>query len=200
MVYQPSELTTVINQFQEDDVIVFPTDTVYGIGARITSQKGVDKLFEIKRRPLEKSIIILCANESQLTDIVGPLDEKVQKLVREFLPGGLTLILEPKIKLIDEITRGKTTIGVRIPNHEVALTLLEQVGPLATTSANVSGEPSPVSVDPNNPVVQDADFVIDGGETKERIPSTILNCVGETLSIIRVGSVTQEMIDKVLKN
>ena len=198
MIYQPSELETVIQAFKEDDVIVFPTDTVYGIGARITSATAVDKIFEIKQRPSEKSLIILCANKSQLIDIVGPLTENVEKLVNNFLPGGLTLILEPKIPIIDEITRGKKTIGVRIPNHEVALELLKQVGPLATTSANVSGEPSPVVVDEKNPVVQNVELVIDGGPTKERVPSTILNCVNNELNILREGSLTEAMIKSVL--
>lgn len=197
MIYTPEQIPAILSQFKADDVIVYPTDTVYGIGASFSSAKGVDKIFEIKQRPLEKSLIILCANEQQLVDIVGPLSPIVKKYVEAFLPGGLTLILKPQISIINEITRGKESIGVRIPNHPVALALLEQLGPLATTSANVSGEDSPTEVDIKNPVMVNADFTIDGGETLEKIPSTILDCTQDPPKILREGSITQSMLDSI---
>lgn len=198
MIFKKEQLPEIIEQFHEDDVIVFPTDTVYGIGANIHSSKALNKIFEVKKRPTDKSLIILCANIMQLEEIVGPLTKQVKVLVDTFLPGGLTLILNTHLTLADEITRGKSTIGVRIPNHPVALELLEKIGPLATTSANISGEPSPTMLKESNPVISSVKFVIDDGPTKDKIPSTILDCTKEEPIILRQGCISEADIKKVL--
>lgn len=198
MIFKKEQLSEIIGQLHEDDVIVFPTDTVYGIGANIHSRMALNKIFEVKNRPTDKSLIILCANVLQMEEIVGPLDKRVQALVDTFLPGGLTLILNTQLALADEITRGKSTIGLRIPNHPVALELLEKVGPLATTSANISGESSPTTIDEANPVISRVNFVIDDGETMEKVPSTILDCTQNEPVILRLGAISEEEIKKVL--
>ncbi len=198
MIYQGDQLSQALAHINQDDVLVFPTDTVYGIGASIHSPKALDKIFEIKNRPTEKSLLVLCADQTQLESIVGPLSSKIKKLINAFLPGGLTLILNCYTPLPEEITRGKQTIGVRIPDHEMALKLLKELGPLATTSANISGEPSPTKIDVDNPVIHRVDYVFDGGETKEQMPSTILDCTKDEFTILRQGAITLEEIQKVL--
>ena len=198
MIYQRDQLSEVLQAITQEDVIVFPTDTVYGIGASIFSPKALDKIFEIKNRPTDKSLIVLCANKVQLEEIVGPLSVDVNKIIDTFLPGGLTLILNCYMPLPEEITRGKQTIGVRIPNHPLALELLKEIGPLATTSANISGEPSPTKIDMLNPVIQRVNYVFDDGETKQQIPSTILDCTKDEFVILREGAITLEEIQKVL--
>ena len=198
MIYQPNQLSEVLQAITQEDVIVFPTDTVYGIGASIFSPKALDKIFEIKNRPTDKSLIVLCADELQLEEIVGPLSVDVKKIIDAFLPGGLTLILKCYMSLPEEITRGKQTIGVRIPDHPLALELLKEFGPLATTSANISGEPSPTKIDRLNPVIQRVNYVFDDGETKQQIPSTILDCTKDEFVILREGAITLEEIQKVL--
>ena len=198
MIYQPDQLSEVLQAITQEDVIVFPTDTVYGIGASIFSPKALDKIFEIKNRPTDKSLIVLCADELQLEEIVGPLSVDVKKIIDAFLPGGLTLILKCYMSLPEEITRGKQTIGVRIPDHPLALELLKEFGPLATTSANISGEPSPTKIDRLNPVIQRVNYVFDDGETKQQIPSTILDCTKDEFVILREGAITLEEIQKVL--
>ena len=198
MIYQPDQLSEVLQAITQEDVIVFPTDTVYGIGASIFSPKALDKIFEIKNRPTDKSLIVLCADELQLEEIVGPLSVDVKKIIDAFLPGGLTLILKCYMSLPEEITRGKQTIGVRIPDHPLALELLKEFGPLATTSANISGEPSPTKIDMLNPVIQRVNYVFDDGETKQQIPSTILDCTKDEFVILREGAITLEEIQKVL--
>ena len=198
MIYQRNQLSEVLQTITQEDVIVFPTDTVYGIGASIFSPKALDKIFEIKNRPTDKSLIVLCANKVQLEEIVGPLSVDVNKIIDAFLPGGLTLILKYYMSLPEEITRGKQTIGVRIPDHPLALELLKEFGPLATTSANISGEPSPTKIDMLNPVIQRVNYVFDDGETKQQIPSTILDCTKDEFVILREGAITLEEIQKVL--
>ena len=198
MIYKRNQLNEVLQTITQEDVIIFPTDTVYGIGASIFSPKALDKIFEIKNRPTDKSLIVLCANKVQLEEIVGPLSVDVNKIIDTFLPGGLTLILNCYMPLPEEITRGKQTIGVRIPNHPLALELLKEIGPLATTSANISGEPSPTKIDKLNPVIQRVNYVFDDGETKQQIPSTILDCTKDEFVILREGAITLEEIQKVL--
>lgn len=198
MIYSRNQLNEVLQTITQEDVIVFPTDTVYGIGASIFSPKALDKIFEIKNRPTDKSLIVLCADELQLEEIVGPLSVDVKKIIDAFLPGGLTLILKCYMSLPEEITRGKQTIGVRIPDHPLALELLKEFGPLATTSANISGEPSPTKIDRLNPVIQRVNYVFDDGETKQQIPSTILDCTKDEFVILREGAITLEEIQKVL--
>lgn len=198
MIYKRNQLNEVLKTITQEDVIIFPTDTVYGIGASIFSPKALDKIFEIKNRPTDKSLIVLCANKVQLEEIVGPLSVDVNKIIDTFLPGGLTLILNCYMPLPEEITRGKQTIGVRIPNHPLALELLKEIGPLATTSANISGEPSPTKIDMLNPIIQRVNYVFDDGETKQQIPSTILDCTKDEFVILREGAITLEEIQKVL--
>ncbi|MBQ1769337.1 MAG: threonylcarbamoyl-AMP synthase [Turicibacter sp.] len=198
MIYKRNQLNEVLQTITQEDVIIFPTDTVYGIGASIFSPKALDKIFEIKNRPTDKSLIVLCANKVQLEEIVGPLSVDVNKIIDAFLPGGLTLILKCYMSLPEEITRGKQTIGVRIPDHPLALELLKEFGPLATTSANISGEPSPTKIDRLNPVIQRVNYVFDDGETKQQIPSTILDCTKDEFVILREGAITLEEIQKVL--
>lgn len=198
MIYKRNQLNEVLQTITQEDVIIFPTDTVYGIGASIFSPKALDKIFEIKNRPTDKSLIVLCADELQLEEIVGPLSVDVKKIIDAFLPGGLTLILKCYMSLPEEITRGKQTIGVRIPDHPLALELLKEFGPLATTSANISGEPSPTKIDRLNPVIQRVNYVFDDGETKQQIPSTILDCTKDEFVILREGAITLEEIQKVL--
>ena len=198
MIYKRNQLNEVLKTLTQEDVIIFPTDTVYGIGASIFSPKALDKIFEIKNRPTDKSLIVLCADELQLEEIVGPLSVDVKKIIDAFLPGGLTLILKCYMSLPEEITRGKQTIGVRIPDHPLALELLKEFGPLATTSANISGEPSPTKIDMLNPVIQRVNYVFDDGETKQQIPSTILDCTKDEFVILREGAITLEEIQKVL--
>lgn len=198
MIYQSNQVNELLEKMTQEDVIVFPTDTVYGIGASIHSPKALERIFEIKNRPTDKSLIVLCADVCQLEGITGPLSPKVKKLIDAFLPGGLTLILNAQIDLPQEITRQKQTIGVRIPNHPVALKLLEELGPLATTSANISGEPSPTEIEKQNLVIQRVDYVLDGGKTKSQIASTILDCTKEEFKILREGTISLEEIQRVL--
>ena len=194
MIYHYHELSDALARVTQEDIIVFPTDTVYGIGASIYSPQAIQEIFEIKQRPTDKSLIVLCANKKQLEEIVGPLSSDIEGLVDRFLPGALTLVLNCCKSLCKEITRGKQTIGVRIPNHPVSIQLLNQLGPLATTSANVSGEPSPTKVEKSNPIMNQVPYVFDIGETEAGVPSTILDCTTSEYKILREGAIPAEDI------
>ena len=191
MIYHYHQFNEALAKVTKNDVLVFPTDTVYGIGASIYSPKAIDKIFKIKRRPVDKSLIVLCADKGQLEEIIGPLSDKIERLVDHFLPGALTLVLNCYKPLCEEITRGKQTIGVRIPNHPVAIELLNQLGPLATTSATLSEK--------SYPIINEVPYVFDAGETEGGVPSTILDCTNDRFYVLREGAISKREIDAVLK-
>lgn len=182
-------------------IILYPTDTLYGLGVDATDPKVVLRLRELKGRDDGKPISIAVSDIGMMREYaeVTPLAEK---LAARFLPGKLTLVLNAK-NLPDEITAGDGTIGVRIPNHPQALELIRETGkPLTATSANISGMPSERTVEKIL-----AQFgskaswitkVIDGGEISESAPSTVVDARGETAAVIREGAISREAIFSVL--
>ena len=177
-------------------VIIFPTDTVYGIGTQIFDIEGIKRIYEIKKRPLDKPLACLCANIQQIEDI-AVLNDIARKLINVFLPGALTLILEAKEEVKNQI--GYKTIGVRIPNSKIALNILEENGPMLTTSVNDSGE-KPLNhydeiYDKYNGIV---DKIYDNDAKILEIPSTVLLINGDELKVLREGSIKIEEINKVL--
>ncbi len=177
-------------------VIIFPTDTVYGIGTQIFDIDGIKRIYEIKKRPFDKPLACLCANLNQIDDI-AVLNDKARKLINKFLPGALTLILEAKEEVKNKI--GYETIGVRIPNSKIALNILEENGPMLTTSVNDSGE-KPLNhydeiYNKYNGIV---DKIYDNDAKILEIPSTVLLINGDELKVLREGSIKIEEINKVL--
>lgn len=177
-------------------VIIFPTDTVYGIGTQIFDIEGIERIYKIKNRPLDKPLACLCANLKQIDDI-AIITEDAKKLINKFLPGALTLILESKDIVKEKI--GYETIGVRIPNSRIALNILEENGPMLTTSVNDSGEAPMNSYDEivnkyNNLV----DVIYDNDQPILEIPSTVVKIDRNGLSILREGAIKKESILEIL--
>ncbi len=177
-------------------VIIFPTDTVYGIGTQIFDIEGIERIYKIKNRPLDKPLACLCANLKQIDDI-AIITEDAKKLINKFLPGALTLILESKDIVKEKI--GYKTIGVRIPNSRIALNILEENGPMLTTSVNDSGEAPMNSYDEivnkyNNLV----DVIYDNDQPILEIPSTVVKIDRNGLSILREGAIKKEAILEIL--
>ena len=177
-------------------VIIYPTDTVYGLGVNAFDSEAVYKIFRIKKRPLNQALPIAVSGLKMAQSLVN-ITEKAKRLMETFWPGALTIILE-KTSIIPEIvTGGKIGIGIRAPNHPVALTLVEMLNvPIIATSANIHGEISPVNVEEvSDQLGKSVDLIIDGG-TVSGTPSTIINMLEEPPMIIRKGNVTEEMIRK----
>ena len=177
-------------------VIIFPTDTVYGIGTQIFDLEGIERIYKIKNRPLDKPLACLCANLKQI-DEIAIITEDAKKLINKFLPGALTLILESKDIVKEKI--GYKTIGVRIPNSKIALNILEENGPMLTTSVNDSGEAPMNSYDEivnkyNNLV----DVIYDNDQPILEIPSTVVKIDRKGLSILREGAIKKEAILEIL--
>lgn len=177
-------------------VVVYPTDTLYGLGCDATNPEAVRRVFEIKRRPLSKPLPVAVADIEMMRRYCE-LDEKAERLARALLPGALTLLLRKK-KLPDIVTSGSAKVAVRIPANELALkiiTLLDR--PLTATSANISGKAPPISAQEAIAQLRGVDLVIDAGSLAERVPSTIYD--PETGQILREGKISREEIEAALR-
>ena len=137
-----ASIQTAIELLQEGEIVAFPTDTVYGLGANAFYSPGIIKLFEAKGRDANKAIAVLIGDINQLELLTEELNETAKKLAKKFWPGALTLVVPKKTELPELLTAGNS-IGIRIPDHPVALELLKEFGPIAATSANLSGKTSP---------------------------------------------------------
>ncbi len=195
----PTSIDTALNLLHDGEIIAFPTDTVYGLGANAFHSPGIIKLFEAKGRDANKAIAVLIGNIDQLALLTDEVNENAHKLIKKFWPGGLTIVV-PKRKDIPELLSAGTSIGIRMPNHPIALELLQKFGPIATTSANLSGGNNPhnaknVRDQLNNRVP----LILDGGECPGGIPSTVVDCTTDEIRILRQGAITQEEIENALK-
>lgn len=189
-----------LETLRQGNLVAFPTDTVYGLAADPFNISAIIKLFETKGRDNNKAIAILVGNLNQVNLIAESFTDNAKILTRHFWPGGLTVIV-PKRKDIPDLLSGNQTIGIRMPDHPFALDLLNQYGPLATTSANLSGGPNPLNardvlIQLNNRVP----LIIDGGDCPGGIPSTIVDCTIEALHILRTGAIKEQDLQAVLVN
>lgn len=177
--------------------LVYPTDTLYALGCDATSVSAVRRVFEIKRRPLEKPLPIAVASIEMMRRYCE-LDERAEKLARALLPGALTLLLRKK-NLPDILTSGSPKVAVRIPANELALRITAALGrPVVATSANLSGRPPPISAQEAIVQLSGVELVIDAGIlAEERIPSTIYD--PEEGRIVRQGKISRARIEAVLR-
>lgn len=186
-----SELNKIKEILDNDGVIIFPTDTVYGIACNCFSEKAIKKIFDIKKRPENKPINVLSNNLDKIKLVSRNINEKEEFLINKYMPGALTIILDKNEKVSDILTAGLDTIGVRIPKNNISLRILENVSyPLATTSANISGDSAGIKItDFLKEFDGVVDAIIDGGETDLKVASTIVRVESDNkLKIIREGT------------
>jgi tRNA threonylcarbamoyl adenosine modification protein (Sua5/YciO/YrdC/YwlC family) len=199
-IFGKDRMTIIINKVIDDnELIAFPTDTVYGLGAKVLDDLGQERIMELKNRDCSKRFAVLCANLEQIEELaIVSCDAK--KIINKFLPGGLTLILEAKDKNVHNYAIDNT-VAVRIPKHPIALKLLLENGPLATTSVNLSGEKPMNNYDE---ILKKFDGKIDyiySDPTNikySNTPSTIIDMTNG-LKVIREGEITLDDILKVIK-
>jgi L-threonylcarbamoyladenylate synthase len=180
-------------------VVAFPTETVYGLGADATNDRAVRRIFEIKGRPSTNPLIVHVANEQIAQRYARQFPIAATKLAARFFPGPLTIVLPKASSIVDAVTAGLDTVGLRAPNHPVALELLRKFGgAIAAPSANLSTRVSPTTAQHVRDELGDAvDLILDGGPCSVGIESTVLSLVDRP-TILRHGAVTREMIEEVL--
>lgn len=182
-------------------VVIFPTETVYGIGANGLDEKAIKKLFDIKQRPLNKPISLLVSDFDMISKVAQNITNLEQRIIEAFFPGPLTIVLEKKEIVPNILTNNTNTVGIRMPEGEIARKLVGSAGvPIATTSANISGDQSGTNLGNIRPKFEDkVDYLIDGGESKIGVPSTVIRVVDDEIQVLREGSITKEQIMKKLK-
>ena len=176
-------------------VVAFPTDTVYGVGVDPFQPSAVQKLYQIKGRPIDKPIPILVGSVADVERVAQNLPPTFSQLADQFWPGELTLIVEAK-SLPPEVTAGGDTVGVRMPDHPLALALLQRFGgAIATTSANKSDEPPATSAAEVRSVLGELiGIILDGGQTTTRIASTVLDLAVSPPQIRRQGGISMNQL------
>lgn len=172
-------------------IVIFPTDTAFGIGCRIDNPEVVNRLFNIRRRPDGKPSPVLVSNEEMAKQWVDEVPKQARDLMKEYWPGGLTIVLKSTKEEVPELVKGGTdTLGVRMPNHEDMLTVVEGVGvPVLASSANFAGEPTPFTFEQIDPkLIKLADFVLPG-ECSLHEQSTVVDATVTPYTILREGAV-----------
>lgn len=182
------------------EAVAFPTETVYGIGANALDEAAVAKIFAAKGRPSDNPLNVLVPSKAVAFALAKDVPGYVEKLMEVFSPGPITYVLTSAGKVAPNVTANLSTVGVRIPDNDIALQLLREVDlPLAAPSANISGKPSPTTA---NHVIEDLTgkvaAIIDGGPTNVGVESTVVDCTGATPVIIRTGVITAEDIQHVI--
>jgi L-threonylcarbamoyladenylate synthase len=179
-------------------LVAFPTDTVYGVGSLAFDRKAVESIYTAKDRPIEKAIPVLIGDTDDLGKIAMDIPNMALKLASHFWPGPLT-ILVPKQPGLPEAVSATSTVGVRVPDHEVARALLRAAGPMAVTSANISGQVNPTTAEEVFTQLNGRiGLIIDGGKTPGGVPSTLVDCSGENIRILREGPIAEEELLSVL--
>lgn len=182
------------------EVVAFPTDTVYGIGALAWDRQAVRRLYAIKERPQHKAIALLLSGPEQLKEVTDCAAPELQQLARRFWPGGLTIVVPWRRDLQPAGESSIPTVGVRVPNHPIPLALIQEVGaPLATTSANLSGAPSPTTAQEVARQIGDRiALIIDGGRCPGGVDSTVVDLTTEPATVRRLGAVPVEELAALL--
>jgi L-threonylcarbamoyladenylate synthase len=182
------------------ELVAFPTETVYGLGANALSAEAVAGIFKAKGRPSDNPLIVHIGDFDQVDRLVREVDARARQLMEAFWPGPLTLVFEKADAVPEAVTAGLHTVGIRMPSHPVALELLRKAGvPVAAPSANLSGKPSPtdaahVMADLEGKVA----YVVDGGPCDVGLESTVLDLTEDIPTILRPGGVTLEAIARVI--
>lgn len=187
---------------RDGKTVIFPTETVYGLGANALDEEAAKKIYEAKGRPSDNPLIVHIAEKKEIYSLVESVNEKAEKLINEFWPGPLTVIL-PKKDIIPDVTSGGLeTVAVRMPSNKIANALIKAAGiPIAAPSANISGRPSPTRAEHvKKEMTGRVSGIIMGGDCCFGLESTVVDLTGETPMILRPGSITKEMMEEIVGN
>jgi len=197
-VQDPQAIPAAKHIIQKGGLIAFPTDTIYGVAGDAFNPIAIEAIFNAKQRPDEKALPILIGDFNQLPELILHPDQRLQQITAAFWPGPLTLIL-PKSPDVPPELSPYPTIGVRMPNLPFTLALLQETGPLATTSANLSGGANPVDAPSVMAQLEGRiDLLLDGGSTPGPTASTVADLTGPDIQILRPGPISLSDLQSVL--
>jgi L-threonylcarbamoyladenylate synthase len=197
---QPEAIEQAASIIREGGLVAFPTETVYGLGADAMNRSAVQKIFEAKGRPADNPLIVHVADRKMLDRIANNISDKAERLIDQFWPGPLTLVLERKPEVAPSVSAGLLTVAARMPASKIALELIRAARtPIAAPSANASGRPSPTTA---AHVLDDLggriDMILDGGATNIGIESTVLDVTTDPPMILRPGWITHKRLSELI--
>jgi len=175
---------------KKGELVIFPTETVYGLGGDALSPSAIERVFEAKGRAQSEAMSMALAEIDDIDRYAAP-SSTAMSFIRTFLPGPVTPLVPKKSRVPDILTANRDTVGIRIPDHELALELLPQVGPITSTSANISGNPSASQVSDLDEITRTASVTLDGGHCTVGVGSTVVNT--QTWEIVRAGAHAEEV-------
>ena len=194
---EKKNINEVVELLKQDEVVAFPTETVFGLGVKFSHLEALEKIYEIKHRSHSKAISLMIYDPKDI-EKYAYVNENAQKLIDHFMPGMITLVLKKKSILSDDFTAGYDTIGIRIPDDPFVLKLLKEVGPMLVTSANISGQETLLNDQEVYKQFKGKIKIIVKGKCKNTLASTVIK-VDEDVTILRQGCIQEEEIREVLK-
>lgn len=200
-IFHPSELSIAAQALKKGELVAFPTETVYGLGGNVFIPEAIQKIFRVKQRPLDNPLIVHLAHISWVEELASSIPDEFYLLAKNFFPGPLTILLKRHPRVPAMVSAGLPTIALRMPSHPYALHLIAQAEvPVAAPSANLSGKPSPTTLED---VLEDLEgkipYVVDGGRCDFGIESTVLSLIGKKPQILRPGVIQKETLEEVIK-
>lgn len=197
-IVQQNELEKIVDAVKEGKLVAFPTETVYGVGIEFKNLDALERLMEAKNRDYSKAITLMVSKKEEIEKYAYVSDD-TRKIINAFMPGMITLVFNKKECVNDLMTHGKKTIGIRIPDSQFVLELLEKAGPMLVTSANLSNHPNTTTT---KEVLEQLDGRIDmvvDGVANSTTASTVVDVTGDEIKILREGIITLKDIEEVLK-
>lgn len=195
----PKIIKMASDLIKRGELVAFPTETVYGLGADAFNPQAIKEIYRVKNRPLDNPSIVHIYDLSQLKKIVKEIPENAKKLIKEFWPGPLTIILKKQKRIPDEVTCGLNSVAVRMPSNKVALELIKNSSPLVAPSANLSGKPSGSNA---KAVFQDFNtkipLILDSGKVQIGLESTVVSFVNKIPILLRPGAISKQQIEKII--
>jgi L-threonylcarbamoyladenylate synthase len=194
---EPRALEQAISAMQRGGIVAFPTDTVYGIGASLAYPEALGRIFEIKGRDKDRPLPLLLSSSAELARVTSDVDSDLLRLASAFWPGPLTIALPALDSLPPQVVAADGTVGVRVPDHSVALILAQRCGgAIAVTSANLSGQEPALRPEGIDPVLADnLDLVLDGGIARGGLASAVIRLEDATINVIREGAIPRSEIE-----
>lgn len=195
----PNAISTAVQTVRQGGIFVYPTDTIYGLGADALNPQAVLKVFKVKGRPLDQALPLAVA-DLEMAKKLAFITEKARRLIENFWPGALTIVLKRRLVVPSEVTAGRVGVGLRAPNHLVPLSIIRESNlPLVTTSANKHGKPSPTTAeDAIKQIGEEVDLIIDAGGAEIRVGSTVIDLTKKPPVILRRGPISKESIEAVI--
>jgi L-threonylcarbamoyladenylate synthase len=190
-----------IEIIRKGGLVAFPTDTVYGLGAGAYIEPAIERIFKVKQRPPEMALPLLIASVAQVHEVALEIPAYGWRLIKEFFPGGLTLVVYRSRIVKDIITGGGDTVAIRMPDHPIPIALIRGSGmPIVGTSANISGQINPMTAEGvREQIGKKVDLVIDGGRAPMGTESTVVDVTGEFPVVLRIGAISKADLESVVK-